>query len=149
MTPATHRRRDRVLWLAGRVALHSQRLLQDHLAGGGLRKAHYAILASLVDVGPATQARLADRLGIDRSDMVSLLDDLEAQRYLVRKPDPTDRRRKIVEVTARGETVLKKLDKLVFAADDELLAPLDADERATLAALLARLLPPDDRRPRS
>jgi DNA-binding MarR family transcriptional regulator len=148
MAPSIHRLHDRVLWLAGRVALHSQRLLQDQLAGGGLRKAHYGILASLVDVGPATQARLADRLDIDRSDMVSLLDDLETQRHLVRKPDATDRRRKIVEVTPRGETMLKKLDKLVYAADDELLAPLDADERATLAALLVRLLPPDDRRQR-
>lgn len=68
------------------------------------------MLASLADAGPATQAPLAERLGIDRSDMVSLLDELEAQRHVRRRPDPNDRRRKIVEITVRGTTALEKLD---------------------------------------
>src|ERR1700730_1024792 len=97
VTPS-HRLSDRVVWLVGRASLHAQRLVQDHLAPGALRKQHYAILASVADVGPATQARLADRLGIDRSDMVSLLDELEGLHYVVRRLDPTDRRRKIVEI---------------------------------------------------
>jgi DNA-binding MarR family transcriptional regulator len=144
VTP-THRLSDRVVWLVGRASLRAQRLIQDRFADGELRKQHYGILASLADRGPATQAPLADRLGVDRSDLVSLLDDLEARKYVVRRPDPGDRRRKIVEITARGGTMLKKLDQLVFAADDEMLAVLTPEERATLARLLERLLPPADR----
>lgn len=144
MTP-THRLSDRVVWLVGRASLRAQRLIHDRFADGELRKQHYGILASLADRGPATQAPLADRLGVDRSDLVSLLDDLEARKYVVRRPDPGDRRRKIVEITARGGTMLKKLDQLVFAADDEMLAVLTPEERATLARLLERLLPPADR----
>ena len=144
MTP-THRLSDRVVWLVGRVSLRAQRLIHDRFADAELRKQHYGILASLADRGPATQAPLADRLGLDRSDLVSLLDDLEARRYVVRRPDPGDRRRKIVEITARGGTMLKRLDQLVFAADDEMLAVLTPEERATLARLLERLLPPADR----
>jgi len=143
VTPS-HRLSDRVVWLVGRASLHAQRLVQDHLAPGALRKQHYAILASVADVGPATQARLADRLGIDRSDMVSLLDELEGLHYVVRRLDPTDRRRKIVEITGRGATALKKLDLLIYAADDHLLAPLTPDERTTLAKLLAQILPATD-----
>jgi DNA-binding MarR family transcriptional regulator len=140
----SHRLSDRVVWLVGRASLHAQRLVQDHLAAGDLRKQHYGILASLADVGPATQAPLADRLGIDRSDMVSLLDELEALHYVVRRSDPTDRRRKIVEITSRGSTALKKLDQLVYAADDDLLASLTPGERTTLARLLVRILPATD-----
>jgi MarR family transcriptional regulator, lower aerobic nicotinate degradation pathway regulator len=143
VTPS-HRLSDRVVWLVGRASLHAQRLVQDHLSPGALRKQHYAILASVADVGPATQARLADRLGIDRSDMVSLLDELEGLHYVVRRLDPTDRRRKIVEITGRGATALKKLDLLIYAADDHLLAPLTPAERTALASLLAKILPATD-----
>jgi DNA-binding MarR family transcriptional regulator len=144
VTP-THRLRDRVVWLAGRVSLRSQRLIADHFTGAELRKQHYGILASLADRGPASQAPLADRLGLDRSDLVSLLDDLETRRYVARTPDPHDRRRKNVAITPSGRTVLKKLDALVFAADDELLAGLTPAERVTLARLLERVLSPADR----
>ena len=140
----SHRLSDRVVWLVGRASLHAQRLVQEHLAAGPVRKQHYGILASLADVGPEAQAPLADRLGIDRSDMVSLLDELEGLHYVVRRLDPTDRRRKIVEITGRGATALKKLDLLIYAADDQLLAPLTPDERTTLAKLLAQILPATD-----
>jgi hypothetical protein len=66
---------------------------------------------------------------------------------VVRRPDPGDRRRKIVEITAPGATALTKLDQLVYAADDEMLADLTAEERETLARLLERILPPADRLP--
>jgi DNA-binding MarR family transcriptional regulator len=142
---ATHRLSDRVAWLVGRASMRAQRLINDRFADAELRKQHYGILASLADRGPATQAPLADRLGLDRSDLVSLLDDLEARKYVVRRADPGDRRRKIVEITARGGAMLKKLDQLIFAADDEMLAVLTPEERATLARLLERILPPADR----
>lgn len=141
---ASHRLSDRVVWLVGRVSLHAQRLVQSRFAEGNLRKPHYGVLASLADGGAAAQAALADRLGIDRSDMVTLLDELEGLRYVRRRFDPTDRRRKIVGITGRGTTALKRLDLLVYAADDDLLAPLTPSERATLARLLARILPNAD-----
>jgi DNA-binding MarR family transcriptional regulator len=141
VTP-THRLSDRVVWLVGRASLRAQRLIQDQFIDSELRKAHYGVLASLADLGPAAQAPLADRLGLDRSDMVSFLDDLEDRGYVVRRADATDRRRKIVEITTRGRAVLRELDKLVYAADDELLSGLTPQERATLAELLSRVLPP-------
>jgi DNA-binding MarR family transcriptional regulator len=144
VTP-THRLSDRVVWLVGRASLRAQRLINDRFANAELRKQHYGILASLADRGPASQAPLADRLGLDRSDLVSLLDDLETHEYVARRADPGDRRRKIVEITARGGAVLKGLDQLVFAADDEMLAELTPEERAVLAGLLERILPPADR----
>jgi MarR family transcriptional regulator, lower aerobic nicotinate degradation pathway regulator len=141
----TNRLAGRVLWLVGRVSLHGQRLVHRHFAEHDLRKQHYGVLRSLADVGPAAQGPLADRVGLDRSDMVSLVDELEAAGHVRRNPDPTDRRRKIVTITAAGEAVLDELHALVSAADDELLGPLSDAERRTLVELLTRILPPADR----
>jgi len=143
VTP-THRLRGRVAWLVGRASLHAQRLIQERFAGHELRKQHYGVLATLGDLGPASQGTLADRLCLDRSDLVTVLDELEGRGLVVRTPHATDRRRKIVQLTPAGETLLAGLDDLVFAADDELLAGLNADERATLVALLQRILPPSE-----
>jgi DNA-binding MarR family transcriptional regulator len=141
--PPTHRLRGRVAWLVGRASLQAQRLIQERLAGHELRKQHYGVLASLAELGPASQGPLADRLCLDRSDLVTFLDELEARGLVVRTADPTDRRRKIVELTPAGGRLLAGLDELVFAADEELLAGLNADERATLVRLLQRILPPE------
>lgn len=141
--PPTRRLRGRVAWLVGRASLQAQRLIQERFAGHDVRKQHYGVLASLADLGPASQGPLADRLCLDRSDLVTFLDELEARRLVVRAADPTDRRRKIVEITPAGEELLAGLDELVFAADDELLAGLSAEERATLVRLLQRILPPE------
>lgn len=142
---AAHRHAGRVVWLAGRAALHAQRLIQRRFVGQDLRKPHYVVLASLADAGPEAQGPLADRVAVDRSDMVALLDDLQARDFVERRADPHDRRRKIVEITGPGTAALRELDALVHAADDELLAPLTATERATLVDLLARILPAADR----
>jgi DNA-binding MarR family transcriptional regulator len=141
--PPTHRLRGRVAWLVGRASLQAQRLIQERFAGHELRKQHYGVLASLADLGPASQGPLADRLCLDRSDLVSFLDELEERGLVVRTADTTDRRRKIVALTPAGEQLLGGLDQLVFAADEELLAGLSAEERATLVRLLQRILPPE------
>jgi DNA-binding MarR family transcriptional regulator len=143
VTP-THRLSDRIIWLVGRASLRAQRLIQEQFMDGELRKAHYGILASLADLGPAAQAPLADRVTLDRSDMVSYLDDLEDRGLVTRTADTADRRRKIVEITPCGRAALRELDKLVFAADDELLAGLTPAEQATLAGLLTRIIPQTD-----
>ena len=139
---ATHRLRGRVAWLVGHASLHAQRLIQERFAEHDLRKQHYGVLASLADLGPASQGPLADRLCLDRSDLVTVLDELEGRGLVVRTADAGDRRRKIVQLTPAGEKLLAGLDELVFAADDELLAGLSASERAILVSLLQRIIPP-------
>ena len=135
----THRLADRVLWALGRASQQSQRLVRQHMTDAGVRTLHYHVLASLADDGEAVQATLADRIVLDRSDLVTLLDELEALDYVVRRTDPADRRRKIVAITATGEKQLVAMDQLIYAAEAELLEPLSASERKTLLELLDRL----------
>ncbi|WP_371405478.1 MarR family winged helix-turn-helix transcriptional regulator [Kribbella sp. NBC_00662] len=135
----THRLADRVLWTLGRSNQQAQRLVRQHMTEAGVRTQHYHVLASLADDGEAAQATLANRIGFDRSDLVTLLDELEELELLVRRVDPADRRRKIVAITPAGEKQLDAMDQLIYAAEADLLEPLTAAERKTLLALLRRL----------
>lgn len=135
-----HRLGDRVVWQLGRVSQRWQRLARRELATANVRTQYYHVLASLADDGEAAQAALADRISFDRSDLVSVLDELERLGHVVRRTDPTDRRRNIVGITPTGQKLLTDMDQLIFAAEAELLEPLTAAERKTLLALLSRLV---------
>ncbi|WP_165553507.1 MarR family winged helix-turn-helix transcriptional regulator [Kribbella capetownensis] len=134
-----HRLADRVLWALGRSSQQAQRLVRQHMTEAGVRTLHYHVLASLADDGEGAQATLADRIGFDRSDLVTLLDELEELKYVERRVDPADRRRKIVAITPAGDKQLLAMDELIAAAEAELLEPLSASERKTLLGLLRRL----------
>ena len=134
-----HRLSDRVLWALARASQQSQRLIRRHMTEAGVRTQHYHVLASLDADGAAAQATLADRIALDRSDLVTVLDELEEAEYVVRQVDPEDRRRKIVDLTAAGRKQLAVMDRLIYAAEDELLAPLTAAERKVLLGLLGRV----------
>lgn len=138
--PTPHRLSGTVVWLLGRASLRAHQALQERFAEHGIRKWHYAVLAALVEGGPATQADIGRRLGLDRSDLVGVLNDIEAAGYVHRAPDPANRRRNLVTLTETGRTALTGFDACVDATDDELLAPLSAAERAQLTSLLGRVV---------
>ncbi|MCM3882488.1 MarR family winged helix-turn-helix transcriptional regulator [Frankia sp. R82] len=125
--------------LLGRGALHADRISNARLTAAGATRWQYAVLVTLRDAGPASQAALSDRTGIHRSDMVAVLAALTAAGQVQRLPDPDDRRRNIVTLTEAGATRLDLLDRLVDEAQDELLAPLSPTERLDLVRLLQRL----------
>jgi MarR family transcriptional regulator, lower aerobic nicotinate degradation pathway regulator len=139
-SPAPRRLGGTVVWLLGRASLRGHQAIQERLASHGIRKWHYAVLATLAEFGPATQAEIGRRLGIDRSDMVAILNDLGQEGYVNRAPDPTDRRRNRVTLTASGSTALSQFDKCVIETDDSLLGPLSAAEREQLTRLLERIV---------
>ncbi|PCG83784.1 MarR family transcriptional regulator [Streptomyces sp. WZ.A104] len=126
--------------LLSQLTVRSDRLISEGLARSDARKWHYAVLASLQDHGPASQAALSGRTGIYRSDMVAVLNEL-AERHLVeRAPDPDDRRRNVITISTRGRRHLCRLDEVLDDLHDELLAPLGPAERDQFVRLLTRLL---------
>ena len=141
MKSSKHRLGDKVLWQLGRASQQAQRLVRREMAAADVRTQYYHVLASLADEGEATQTALADRIAFDRSDLVTVLDELEKLGYVLRRTDPADRRRNIVGITPKGAKALEAMDLLVFSAEAQLLEPLTATERATLLALLERLVP--------
>ncbi|MGW6309351.1 MarR family winged helix-turn-helix transcriptional regulator [Streptomyces niveus] len=134
------RLRQRASRLLSQVATRSDRLINEGLAQADARKWHYAVLASLQDFGPASQAALSKRTGIYRSDMVGVLNELAQRQLVERAPDPDDQRRNVITISTAGRHQLRRLDKVLDALHDELLAPLDPAERDQLVRLLTRLL---------
>ncbi|MEU6788310.1 MarR family winged helix-turn-helix transcriptional regulator [Nonomuraea angiospora] len=126
--------------LANHAAQTANRIVDQALGQAGVRRYHYALLAALEEYGPASQAALGRRTGIDRSDMVATVNDLAERQLLERAPDPDDRRRNIITITAAGRSQLAHLDRLLAAAQDEFLSPLPAADRQHLIDLLTRLI---------
>lgn len=111
----------------------------EHLAGAGFSQYQYSVLALLAEQPQEAQAQIADRLGLDRSQLVRILDGLEDRGLIVRHRDRVDRRRHTVSVTAAGRRQLQRLRDMIDQLEDDLLAPLDKAGRETLHALLLRL----------
>jgi DNA-binding MarR family transcriptional regulator len=105
----------------------------------GFEHYDYAVLAILAEGTPETQATIAGALNVDPSRLVAVLDSLEQRGLVGRQRDPHDRRRHVVSITADGKRVLGRLRELTKKLEDEYFAPLDADERQALRALLQRL----------
>ncbi len=129
-------------WLLSEAARRGHQLVSEGFAAEGVRKAHFTVLVALDEHGSASQAELGRRLWIDRSDMVAVLNDLEAAGYVERARDERDRRRNVVALTPSGIDALARLNARADAAQDALLAPLSAPERRELQRLLTRVLEP-------
>jgi DNA-binding MarR family transcriptional regulator len=134
-------------WLLSQSSGHAHRLLTEGLATADAIGYHYRLLAALAEFGPASQATLGRRTGIDRSDVVAALNDLAKRGLVERSPDPADRRRNIITITPAGTDQLRRLDTVVAGVQDQLLAPLSPAERQQLTRLLARIVEHHAKRP--
>lgn len=137
---APARVRAKVSWLLGQTSTVAQQVVGGRLAAMGAHRYHYSLLAALDEFGPASQAELGRRTGLDRSDVAAAVADLAKRRLLEREPDPDDLRRNVVEIAAAGREHLAALDQLLASAHHELLASLSAAERTQLAELLTRII---------
>jgi DNA-binding MarR family transcriptional regulator len=106
----------------------------------GMRLKAYMTLGHIRDHAGTTQQELESALLMDANSVVLILNELEAREFSIRRRDPQDRRRHIVEITAAGRRALERADRAREALEDELTAPLSADERKTLRKLLERVL---------
>jgi DNA-binding MarR family transcriptional regulator len=106
----------------------------------GMRFKPYMTLGYIRDHPGATQQELESALFMDANSVVLILNELEAARFSIRRRDPNDRRRHIVEITESGRKALERADKARESLEDEILGDLSVDERTTLRQLLERVL---------
>jgi DNA-binding MarR family transcriptional regulator len=126
-------------WALSTIMRSYLRVAGESVAGvpGGPRG--YLVLATIGQGEPSTQLALAQHLGVDRTVMTYLLDDLEDAGLVERRPDPAERRGRRVAVAGGGQCRLNELRCGLHKAEDGLLEPLEPEERAVLRDLLQRL----------
>ncbi|MGV4928350.1 MarR family winged helix-turn-helix transcriptional regulator (plasmid) [Streptomyces sp. BHT-5-2] len=129
-------------WLLGRAAARGHRLVAEALATEGMRMTHHAVLSAVAELGPVSQAELGRTVGIDPKDIVAIVNDLQNDGLVTRTPDPKDRRKNAIGISADGKRRLRRTERLGDAANAELTAALSDDERAQLIALLNRIVAP-------
>lgn len=96
-------------------------------------------IGELHQAGPATQQRLASALRLQKSTVSRLVDQLEADGVVTRKPNPDDRRSVLVSLTRLGASRAERLDDARRTLFSRLLDELEPGERAMVAAGLTRL----------
>ena len=121
------------------AARTGQQLATRRLAPMGLTVQLCGVLNRLA-VGPVSQHELGQQLGIDRTTMVEVIDDLEAKGVVVRKRNAADRRSYTIQLTPKGQTVQKRAARAFDAAADEFFGPLKPAERQGLANMMRRLI---------
>ena len=112
----------------------------DALASIGLTPPLFALLNVIGAREGAIQQELGAALGIDRSTMVALIDQLESAGLARRRPSATDRRAREVAITPKGRRLLQRARRHAAAVEDEVLIALSTSEREQLLALLRHAL---------
>jgi DNA-binding MarR family transcriptional regulator len=110
----------------------------------GPRSRAFVVLDALAHQDAGSQHDLANRLGINRTIMVKLLDQLQANGHVTRTRNPANRRTYRLSLTEDGRKFVQVMREAVTDRDDQLTAPLSEPERRRLRHLLIRLLPEPD-----
>ena len=130
---------DELGWSLHRVSSAFRQAAPNAVADvpGGSRG--YQVLVA-VDAGPqSSQLALAQHLGIDRTAMTYLIDELESAGLVVRRPHVTDRRVRHVVITVNGRHALSGARTALRAVEDAVLSALRPAEAAQLRGLLVRV----------
>jgi DNA-binding MarR family transcriptional regulator len=106
----------------------------------GLTPALFGLLNVIGAREGAIQQELGTTMGIDRTTMVSLIDQLEDAGLAKRRPSAKDRRAREIAITAKGRRALERARGLLSQAEDEVLAGLSSRERRELVGLLRQAL---------
>jgi DNA-binding MarR family transcriptional regulator len=105
-----------------------------------LTPVQYAAMIAIQTHPGIDATRLSLVIAFDRSTLGSVIERLEAKKFIERWPGTTDRRTKLLYLSQAGAALLPKIRNAVERAQARMLAPLKASERKILMALLARLV---------
>jgi MarR family transcriptional regulator, lower aerobic nicotinate degradation pathway regulator len=135
--------RNRTSFVLIKLAALARRHCAEQLAAVGISQHQHAILCCLDEYGRACQREVAARLGIDDGDLVAFIDGLQRAGLIARERDERDRRRQILAITTSGRRLLRRVEKLMDAAEPLALAALTEEQRELLHACATEVLAAD------
>jgi DNA-binding MarR family transcriptional regulator len=118
-----------------RVIAEERPLLAEH----DLSMWAYVVLSRLSTAPAESQLALAEAINYDKTRLIGLLDELEDQGLVTRRPDPADRRARIVRLTPEGEARYAATRRSIRSMENRLLADLTASDQRRLRRMLAEL----------
>jgi DNA-binding MarR family transcriptional regulator len=122
-----------------RAQISLWRDFHQNVAEGEIRPGIFSALA-LVNANPGiVQTDIANQLGIDKASMVSLIDRLEDEGWVIRQRSTDDRRRQGIFITPAGTKAFKSLRKEMVEHERKFVERYTESERQTLIELLQRL----------
>lgn len=132
-------------WMMQRLSRRVEEDMAARLRPLGLTVPGFAVMMTVLEDGPLTQAQIGRRFRMPAYTISRALDLLEERGLVERRPHERSRRAHAVHATPEGLALAPRLFALVDEVNAELVAPLSQDDRARLGAILARLMPEDDR----
>ena len=134
---------SRLGYLLKHAQLRLAGLTASAMAPFGITGRECAVLIAVDSQAPLSQQEVARRLGVDRTTMVVLIDELENKGLVQRRRDPDDRRKNVVALTEAGRATVRKATRAGDEAEQRFLCPLSGDEASRLKdALAAIAFPP-------
>ena len=127
---------DRLGYLLKHAQLQLFELTASAMEPFGISGRQSAVLAAIDDRVPQSQQEVARRLGVDRSTMVDLIDELEAKGLVQRRPAADDRRKNVVALTDVGRDTLRDATKAGAEAERLFLAGISDTDRQTFRRIL-------------
>ena len=135
--PDVHAKPGHLIRRAQQIAVA---IFLEECAAYDLTPVQYAALVAIRDNPGIDATRVSGLIAFDRTTVSGVMERLEAKGWIARKANSADRRIKIVDMTAEGKKLLKQIEPDVARAQARMLAPLSADEQATLMVLLSKLV---------
>jgi len=126
-------------YLLARLGEASRKRFQKALEPERLHPRDFGVMTMVAAQPGMSQQQLHEKTAIDPSSMVAVIDELETRGFAERRQDPDDGRARTIFLTAAGERFARRITRLAAELQDELLAPLDNQERVTLHTLLRKL----------
>jgi len=99
----------------------------------------YVVLNALDQSPVRTQAALAEAIGADKTRIIPTLDELQQKGYIERRPDPEDRRVRLLEITPSGREVKDAVQADIQGGEERWLSALTAQERDVFLRALERM----------
>lgn len=134
--------RDWTGYLLYKCAWWLQRQTEVALRELDLRDRHLMALTMLNADDTMSQQDLARHMSLDPTLIVALIDDLEERGLCERGRHPDDRRRHVIQLTAKGRRIYRDARALAVQVGDEIFGPLERSERAQLTEMLKRIMEP-------
>ena len=115
--------------------------MDERLRAIGQSTSRMEALGAIMNMkGPKSQRDVAKRLRVEGATITRIIDILGAEGLVARTVDPKDRRINLIEISPKGEAVLKEIFAIYDEVRDDVVEDLSADEKRVLSSALDRML---------